>query len=61
MHGFIDSIWDYTTNFNYPFLVLPNWFKLGADVALYRSLNVSGVMMEGAGSTSTPDLHEMRV
>ena len=55
------SIWDYTTNFNYPFLVLPNWFKLGADVALYRSLNVSGVMMEGAGSTSTPDLHEMRV
>ena len=40
---------------------MPNWFKLAEDVALYRSLNVSGVFMEGETGVSTPDLHEMRV
>jgi hypothetical protein len=40
-------------------LLLPDWFKLGDDVALYRELNVSGVMMEAC--TSPPaDLHEMK-
>ena len=52
---------DYSSNFNYPFLVLPNWFTLGKNVELYRTLNVSGVMMEASGGVSTPDLHEMRV
>ena len=40
---------------------MPNWFKLAEDVALYRSLNVSGMFMEGETGVSTPDLHEMRV
>jgi hypothetical protein len=39
---------DYSSNFNYPFLVLPNWFTLGTNVELYRALNVSGVMMEAS-------------
>ena len=42
-------------------LFQPNWFKLAEDVALYRSLNVSGMFMEGETGVSTPDLHEMRV
>lgn len=55
------SIWDYGCNFVYPFLLLPDWFKLGDDVALYHELNASGVLMEACDQWQSPDLHEMRV
>ena len=45
----------------YPLLLLPNWLKLGDDVAFYRELHVTGVMMEACDQSQPPDLHEMRV
>ena len=55
------TLWDYSCNFVYPFLLLPNWLKLGDDVKFYRERNVSGVMMEACDGWQPPDLHEMRV
>jgi|EP01046_Picozoa_sp_COSAG06_P045558 hypothetical protein len=54
------SIWDYGCNVANPLLLLPDWLKLGDDVALYRELNVSGVMMEACDTWPSADLHEMK-
>jgi hypothetical protein len=55
------TLWDYGCNFVYPLLLLPNWLKLGDDVAFYSERNVTGILMEACDGFQPPDLHEMRV
>lgn len=41
-------------------ILIPNWFKMIADIKLYASLNISGLTFEGNSQIQTADLHDMR-
>jgi hypothetical protein len=53
-------VWDYCVNFNHPLILLPNWWKMIADIKLYSSLGMKGIMFEGDDVHRTADLEEMR-